>query len=84
LIINKQFYYLNSRYIKSIQDPYSKERWIELKNCLLSEFQIIKDISMELGSFKFSSNKNVTIVSIYLSRCICYVHVFFFYILNYK
>lgn len=45
-------------YIKSIQDPYSKERWIELKNCLLSEFQIIKDISMELGSFKFSSNKN--------------------------
>jgi len=47
------------RYIKSIHDPYSKERWIELRNCLQSEFQIIKDISMELGSFKFSSKKNV-------------------------
>jgi len=45
-------------YIKSIHDPYSKERWIELRNCLQSEFQIIKDISMELGSFKFSSKKN--------------------------
>jgi len=45
-------------YIKSIHDPYSKERWIDLKNNLLSEFQIIKDISMELGSFKFTNNKN--------------------------
>jgi len=45
-------------YIKSIHDPYIKERWIELRNCLLSEFQIIKDISMELGSFKFSNNRS--------------------------
>jgi katanin p60 ATPase-containing subunit A1 len=45
-------------YIKSIHDPYIKERWVELRNCLMSEFQIIKDINMELGSFKFSNNKN--------------------------
>jgi len=30
---------------------------MELRNSLLSEFQIIKDISMELGSFKFSNSR---------------------------
>ena len=43
----------------------------------MSEFQIIKDINMELGSFKFSNNKNVIIIiilyTVYLYKDLSFV-----------
>jgi len=43
----------------------------------MSEFQIIKDINMELGSFKFSNNKNV--INSIICLIFIYLFIFFFF-----
>ncbi|KAJ3122859.1 Katanin p60 ATPase-containing subunit A1 [Nowakowskiella sp. JEL0407] len=43
---------LFGRYTKTISDPEKKEQWIFLRNEISQEFQVVKDISNEISSFK--------------------------------
>lgn len=42
----------NSSYSKNMQDGLEKEKLLSIRSELLEEFQVIKDISQELSSFK--------------------------------
>jgi hypothetical protein len=43
------------RYAKGLEDENQKNKWMKARQKIQTEFQIVKDISQELASFKVPS-----------------------------
>ena len=44
-------FFLIIRYVETVQDPESKERWAKAQHSLATEFDLVKQIACELGNF---------------------------------